>query len=385
MKSKFSACLSLICANGFIYGLNAVYYCLIQKYLETIFVNDPVTVGLLLSIGPFVSIFAPILWGYVADRSKSKNLILAITAVISALFFMLMMANDSPVYLAVMLGILMFFMSAYPGIIDIITIEYTDGANIPYGPIRITGTLMFGLVPMVLTLFTEKNIDIIFYVYAAMAILGAVSIMAAPKVEGHGSGEKKTSLIPIFKDGKLMLLFIFVGVVQFAWTYYINFFPGHLSTALGQPDSVWGINTFLTVVGEVPFFLAFNRLFDKVGIRKLMFISFVLSVVRYGGLALLTNVPSLLILGLITGFSPTVYTYCTSVYINKYIPDENKASANSMMYALGNGIPKVLAGVLGGAMTNIFGFSLSALICSALCALSFVVFIVKFRKAAGID
>lgn len=380
MKPTIRARLTLFGANGFIYGLNAVYYCLIQKYLETIFVNDPVTVGILLAIGPFVSIFAPILWGYVADRSKSKNAVLALTVAFSAVFFFLIMFNDGPVYLAVMMGILMFFMSAYPGLIDIITIEYTAEAGISYGFIRIFGTVAFGVTPMILTSFTETNIDIIFYAYVLMAAAAVLSILLAPRVKGHGSGDNKTSFAPIFKDYRLMLLFLFSAITMFTWTYYMNFFPGHLSGTLQQPDSVWGINTFLTVLGEIPFFLAFNRLFDKVGIKKLMLISFVLVVARYAGLATLTNIPALLALGLITGFATTVFTYCASVYINKYIAPENKASANSMLYALGNGIPRVLAGVLGGTMTEFMGYKLSMIVCTVLCAAAFGIFLLTFGR-----
>lgn len=372
--------ISLFAANCFIYGLNAVYYCLIQKYLETIFVGDPVTVGFLLAIGPFVSIFAPILWGYAADRSRSKNAVLAVTVFFSAVFFFLLMLCDSPVYLGVMLGVLMFFMSAYPGLIDIITIEYTETAGIGYGPIRIMGTLAFGAVPMILTRFTEANMDVIFYAYLIMAAAAVASVMLAPRVEGHGSGANKTSFASIFKDRRLMLLFLFAAITQFTWTYYMNFFPAYLSADLRQPDSVWGVNAFLTVLGEVPFFLSFNRLFDKVGIKKLMLISFVLSVARYAGLAYLTNVPALLALGLVTGFAVTVFTYCASVYINRYIAPENKASANSLLYALGNGIPRVLAGVLGGTMTESFGYTTSMVLCTGLCAAAFAIYLVTFAR-----
>lgn len=391
MRSRLGARLSLFSANFFIYGLNALYYNLMQKYLETVVkgTNATVTIGILLAIGPLVSIFAPILWGYVADRSKSKNAVLSVTVFFSAIFFFMLMLNNSPIYLAIMLGVLMFFMSAYPGIIDIITIEYTSANNMGYGPIRVTGALAFGLATLVLSSMTANGYGPMFYGYVIMAALAIVSIMAAPRVEGHGSGKgenaKKTSIAVLFKDGKLMLLFLFVGVVQFAWAYYTNFFPAHLSGTLGQPDSIWGVNALLTVLGEVPFFLAFNKLFDKIGIRKLMLISFLLSVLRYAVLAFVTNVAALLAFGFITGFAVTVFTYCTSVYINKYIAPENKASANSLMYALGNGIPRVLAAALGGVMTQFLGYVSSMIACTVLCAVSVVIFLPTFYKDKNID
>ncbi|MBQ8510265.1 MAG: MFS transporter [Clostridia bacterium] len=378
MKKSLSARLSLMSANGLIYGLNALYYCFIQLYIGK-YHPESVT-GVLLAIGPLVSIFAPILWGIVADKAKSKNIVLAATLIGAAVFYFLLMFNQSFWYLAAMLTLLMFFMSSFPGLVDIITLEYTAENNVAYGPLRITGTFMFGLLPMVLTGFTETNINIIFYAYIIMAALSVAAIMTAPKVAGHGSTGRSPSIITLFRDHKLMLIFLFVGVSQFTWAYYLNFFPGHLTGDLGLSQQVWGVNTFITVLGELPFFLAFNKLFDKFGMKKLLLLSLILVTLRYAGLAFLTNVPLLLIVGLLTGFATTVFTYCGSVYINSDVAPESKASANSLMYALGNGIPKVMAGVLGGVMTEGIGYTASMVICTLLCAAALVLFFATFAR-----
>ncbi|MBE6612248.1 MAG: MFS transporter [Ruminococcaceae bacterium] len=383
MKTKLISNLSLFAVNGAVYGLSALYYCFIQIYIGKFYADD--AAGVLLALGPLVSIFAPILWGYLADKAKSKNRVLALTAMGSAVFYFALMLDQSFWYLAVILVLCMFFLSPTAGILDIITLEYTSEHGAAYGPFRITGTFMFGLLPMILTGFTEQNINVIFYAYLVMALIACISALASPKVAGHGSSEHRPSMMAIFHDRRLMLIFLLVGIAQFTWTYYINFFPGHLTGTLGHSEQVWGVNTFLTVLGEVPFFLAFNKLFDKLGIKKLILASAVLVTLRYAGLALLTSVPVLLFIGLLTGFATTVFTYCGSVYINAHVAPENKASANSLMYALGNGIPKVLAGVLGGIMTTGLGYTPSMLICCALCALTVVIYFAAFAREPGIS
>ena len=378
MKNKPLSNLSLFLANGSVYGLNALYYCFIQIYISKFHAED--VSGVLLSIGPLVSIFAPILWGSIADRARSKNAVLAVSMAGAAVFYFLLMFNQSFWYLAAMLLLLMFFMSPFAGILDIITLEYTADNGVPYGPFRIAGVFFFGIIPMVLTGFTETNINIIFFAYLLLAAVGIFSVMTSPKVAGHGTRENKPNMLAVLRDSRLMLMFVLVAIAQFTWAYYLNFFPGHLTGDLGHPQTVWGLNTFLTVLGEIPFFLAFNKLFDKFGIKKLLFISSVLLVVRYFGLALLTNVPLLLGVGMLTGLATTVYTYCCSVYITRHVAPENKASANSLMYALANGIPKVLAGVIGGVMTTAIGYTASMLICGMLGALALVIFIAAFAR-----
>lgn len=378
MKNKLLTNLSLFLANGSVYGLNALYYCFIQIYIRKFHAED--VTGMLLAIGPLVSIFAPILWGNLADRARSKNAVLAASMAGAAVFYFLLMFNQSFWYLAAMLFILMFFMSPFAGILDIITLEYTADSGVPYGPFRIAGVFFFGIIPMVLTGFTETNINIIFFAYLILAAIGIFSVCTSPKVAGHGSKERKPDMLAVLRDRRLMLMFVLVAIAQFTWAYYLNFFPGHLTGDLGHPQTVWGLNTFLTVLGEIPFFLAFNKLFDKLGIKKLLGICAGLLIIRYFGLALLTNVPLLLGVGVLTGLATTVYTYCGSVYITRHVAPENKASANSLMYALANGIPKVLAGVLGGIMTTAIGCTASMLICGLLGVLALVIFLAVFAK-----
>ncbi len=371
--------LPLYFSNALVYGLNALYYCFIQLYI-TSHHNDEVS-GILLAIGPFVAIFAPLLWGILADRAKSKNVVLAVSMLGSAVFYYLIGRGTGFWYLAVMLFLTMLFMAPFGGLIDTVTLEYTTAEKKQYGPIRICGTIAFGGLPMILTLFTEKDINVIFPVYVIMAILGASAVLLSPKVEGHGSGAKKPSILPLFRDSTLMLIFLFVAVSQFTWAYYLNFFPARL-TDLGFPQSVWGTNVFLTALGEVPFFLAFNSLFDKFGTKKLLALSLILCTLRYLALALITSAPILLTIGLLTGVATTIFTYCGSYYITNHIPSESKASANQLMYALGNGLPKVLAGLIGGSLTSSIGCVSTLLICSLLCFSALIIFFLTRRRFA---
>lgn len=377
MNNKFKAIISLVLANGLVYGFNALYYCFIQIYLEQY--HDPVTVGILLTIGPFVSIVAPLFWGVRADKAKYKNTILLITVLGSAAFYLLLSVNHSFWWLFAVITALMFFMSPFGGLIDTITLEYTTQAGLPYGPIRLTGTIVFGAMPFILSIFTEKNINVIFYAYIITAVIAAASIIAMPKVKGYASEKERINILPVFKDSKLMVIFAFGFITQFAWGYYMNFFPTYLTGELGLPQWVWGLNTLLTVLGEVPFFLMFNSIFSKFGLKKIMFTAITLSVLRYLCLALFTNAPLLLLTGLITGAAVTLFTYVGSVYINNNIPLKMKASTQTLMYALSVGIPKMIAGFAGGYMTEYLGVRISMLISTGLCTIGLIIYFVRIH------
>ena len=373
---------ALSAANGLVYGFNALYYCFLQIYLEMY--HPPVTAGILLSVGPLVAIIAPIFWGVQADKAKYKNNILSVTIIGSAISFFLLMVNQNFWWLFGTLLFVMFFMSPFAGLIDTITLEYATQNNIAYGPMRLTGTFVFGLIPMVLTAYTEVNINIIFYAYLVIAALCLIAVRLMPKVPGYARDKIKVSIKPVLTDKKLMLMIGMVFMSQMAWGYYNNFFPTYITGTLGLPQTVWGTNVFITVLGEIPFFLMFNKIFTKFGIKKLLLTGASLSVLRYLGLALSTNAPLILTTGLITGFSITVLTYCASVYIIENIQPEVKASAQTLMYAVAGGIPRVLAGFLGGVMTDIFGVKNTMFIMTALCSTMFIMYL-RYLKLDSIQ
>lgn len=357
---------ALSAANGLVYGFNALYYCFLQIYFEKF--HTPVHVGILLSIGPFVAIFAPMFWGIRADNAKYKNNVLTVTVIGSAVFFFLLMVNHSFWWLFGILLVLMFFMSPFAGLIDTITLEYSTENDVAYGPMRLTGTFVFGLIPMVLTIFTETNINVIFYAYIIIAVLCLISIKFMPKIPGHAKNKvKKFSIKPVLTDKRFMLIVFILFIAQIAWSYYMNFFPTYLTGTLNLPQTVWGMNVFVTVLGEIPFFLLFNSIFSKFGIKNLLFVGITLTIIRYLGLSLSTNAPMILITALITGFSVTILTYCGAVHIIKNMEPEIKASAQTFMYAVAGGIPKVLSGVIGGFMTGSFGVKNTLFIMTGLC------------------
>ena len=377
-KHKIVHIAALSVANGLVYGFNALYYCFLQIYLEMY--HTPVSVGILLSVGPLVAIIAPMFWGIQADKAKYKNNILTVTIIGSTVFFFLLMVNQNFWWLFGVLLVLMFFMSPFAGLIDTITLEYSAQNNVAYGPIRLTGTFVFGLIPLVLTAYTETNINIIFYAYIVIAVLCLIAVHLMPRVPGYARDKTKVNIKPVLTDKKLMLMICIVFISQIAWAYYNNFFPTYITGTLGLPQTVWGANVFITVLGEVPFFLMFNRIFSKFGIKNLLLLGIILSVIRYLGLAVFTSAPLILGTGLITGFSITALTYCASVYIINNMSPEVKASAQTFMYAVAGGIPKVLSGVFGGVMTDTAGVKTTMFIMTGLCATMFIMYLLYSKQ-----
>ena len=222
--------LSLFISNAAVYASAACYYCFVQIYLSK--THSEVAVGSLLSVGQIIAVFAPVIWGIFADKSKYKNTVLCIASAGYIISYYLVMVSDSYLYLAIVISFVMFFLSSFGGLIDTITIEYAYKNDYKYGTIRVFGTIAYGIVAFGLAILIEKDINMIFHINAALSLLTCVFILTAPKIKGHahvehahkdkentgvsaGERQKKFSLKPIFADNTLVWMMILQGVAQF--------------------------------------------------------------------------------------------------------------------------------------------------------------------------
>lgn len=378
ISKKFSIfCLAL--ANALVYAFNALFYCFLPLYFGDKF--SPIEAGIVLSIGPAVSIIAPVFWGMLADRAKYKNTVLICTILLSSIFFFSMMFDVGFFPMCILVGVTMLFMSPFAGLIDTITLEYTAEHAIPYGPIRVMGTIGFGVISLISGFFGGNNIDVIFYIYVGMAILCALVLLGCPRVEGHaraGDGEKPAhlDLRPLLRAHRLWIIVGFMLLCQFAYSYYCNFYPSYMRDVLGQPEWIWGLNVLILVLGEIPFFFLYNKLFSRLGIRVLLLISIVGSALRYVLLGMSGSIAAVIAVNFLTGFLVTVVTYCGAMYITSYIAPGLQATGQNLMYCIGQGIARVFGGVLGGVIETQYGTSGGMYLFGAILAAASVICVV---------
>lgn len=352
--------------NFFIYGLNAIYNCFIPLYLSRYF--DDITVGGLLSIGPVVMMIAPLVWGVLSDKSKYKNNILAVIVGAAAVAFFAVGLNTGLVYTAFMIALSMFFMSPYGGLVDTITLEASADSGLRYGPIRLMGTVGYGIIAMATSLLPTSDPLFLFGTYAVIAATGIIFIKTSPQVAGHAAKKEKTSLSPLLRDKNMTLIIIIIFTLMFVFSYYSNFMPSYMTQTLGLPSYLWGANVFITLLIEFPFFIWFDKIMNYFSLRHLLIASVAISAVRSLLLGLFTHPAVILTVGALTGAWITVVIYCGTYYINRTVPDKIRASGQLYMYAVGYGTPKVIAGIGGGIMTQYLGVPVSYFICAALCA-----------------
>lgn len=380
MKKSVSF-VSILMINFLIYGFNTLFGSLLPPYFNARF--SPSVAGLLLSFGPIVAIFSPLLWGSISDRARNKNHIMMLLVAGATLFFLLIGSTLSLPLLTIYLIATMFFMAPFGGLVDLLTLNACEQIEKPYGPCRVLGTLGFGMVALFGDLLMAGNDRRLFPLALAVGVLSLISLWLMPQHTAPSISRQKTAGgVGYFKNKTLVILTVIIGLAQFTWAYYSNFCAKYLTETLGAPDGIWGTVVMVTVLSEIPFFLFFKQVFKRFSISTLTWFSCFVLILRWLALGLVQNLTIILIVSGITGTFVTILTYCITVYIKEKIAPELQATTLNLLYALGMGVAKVLAGVVGGLLTEYFGFVPTILLCSGLMAVALFLAL-KNRKTLG--
>ncbi len=343
-------------ANTLVYGLNGIYAA-IPIYLAAVGMTD-VESGWLLAINPFVMCFAPVLWGRILDRAKTKNVFMAVLVLGAALAYLGILVSSEIFWIAAMLFLYSFFQSPFNAVIDTLTVHFTDTVKRPYGFFRVMGTIGYAILALTVTFFAPSSA---FVMYAVVAVLGAAAVLFMMRTPGGDSGtpagEKGTvrafaaSLTP-----ELILLFAVTAVTQFVWGIYSDFYPTYLTGTVGLDNSMWGLLCFVTTMSEVPFFLLYTPLFRRVRAGTVLGVSLGAMALRFFLLVAVADMLPLFLVGFFTGLFVTVVNYCMTLYIMRAVEPRFLSLTQNLSYAVGWGIPRVLAGALGGYLCSALGF-----------------------------
>lgn len=365
-RRRAAACLTG--ANFFIYGLTSAYAAFMPVYLSAH--HSSIVKGYLLSIGCVVSLFAPVAVGKLTDRARSKNAVLAACVALAGALFAASYLSSAAAYLAVVLAALTFFNAPLGGLLDTVTLESAAASGIAYGPLRMMGTVGFGLVSAVMGFLAARSLGAVFAVYPVTAAAGALCLLRAPQTPGHANPRKKLPVLPILKDRNVRLLFILNAAGYFCFFYAQHFYNEYVLDILGLPASVWGLNSFMNILLEIPFFFLFDKIMRRVSVRTMLSVCMAVSAVRYVLLPVVTTAAGILLTAALTGGWVTFITYCVTLYIKRHMPAELIASSIGLQYALPMGVGTLLADLAGGYLTSLLGIRGGLFFCAAICVLT---------------
>lgn len=349
-----------------IYFLNYTSMYFIYTYLTVYFddLNFSATqIGMITSTGAICTIFFQGFWGNLADKAKSKNLILIILLIGSGIASLSLQLNKPSFWLMFsMMAILNFFYLNIPTISDAISLDYLPNTSWDYGRLRSWGSIGYAFFALVMTFFsiyfTKKNF---FLIYSITLFLTIIPVCLAPKVRGGQTleGAKKTSILALFnrKYKILLLVLLFNMFVQTSVGVTMSYFSIYLVNHLKASTNLLSLAFFMSSAFEIPIMIYANKFAKKIDFKWLLLIVAVSYSLRSVICAVVT-VPIILVLtSILMSIGNGISFYANIVFINNNVPIELKASGQGLWGIAMYGVSRVISSLLGGRLIDLFGMT----------------------------
>ncbi|HEY9098765.1 MAG TPA: MFS transporter [Thiobacillus sp.] len=334
-------------------------------YLQSLAFNA-FQIAVLMSLLQVMRIFAPNIWGHIADLTGRRTAIVQIAAVGSVIVFAGVFVSDSFWWLFVVMAALSFFWSASLPLVEAMTMSHLGERTDRYGRIRLWGSI--GFIVMVVGLgYAFDSVSIAWLPWAVLAVmLGIVAfawvIPDAEIVLYPGDHESVWDVLKRPDVAALLIACMLMAVTHGPYyTFYSIYLVDH-----GYAKSTVGWLWALGVFCEIGVFLIIPRIFSRITPHRLILASFALAVLRF--LVIAWGVESAsLVWGaqILHAFTFGTYHAAAVALIHQHFRGRHQARGQAFYTSLSYGVGGTIGGLASGLTWDSLGsawtFSLAAL------------------------
>jgi PPP family 3-phenylpropionic acid transporter len=238
-------------------------------------------IGVLMSLLQVMRIFAPNIWGHIADRTGKKVHIVQWAALASVLAFVGVFFGSGFWWMFVVMAALSFFWSASLPLVEAMTLSHLGESIDAYGRIRLWGSI--GFIVMVVGLgYALDYFPIAWLPWAVLAVmLGIVAFSRViPEADSLPLASEYIPIWDVLKRPEVASLLAACLLMAVTHGPYYTFYSIYLVDH-GYDKSTVGWLWALGVLAEIGIFLIIPRIFARVTPRKLILASFALAVLRF--------------------------------------------------------------------------------------------------------
>lgn len=354
---------------------------LLSVYLKNSIGLSGFEIGIIMSIGPVITIFFQPIWGMLSDKTNSPSTILKLCTFFAGIFSLGYLFFDTFVLILLTAIILAVFQSAIVPISDSITIKYTSENNLDYGHIRMFGALGFGIAVFIMGKLSDIQPNVIFFAFFMSLLICSFSTNKMPKAKATTNKNPFKGIKELLVHKKYML-FLAITFMIFSPNLANNTFFGLFVENSGGTYTGIGIAFLIAVLSEVPFMSIAGRWISKFGMLEITLLAGILSLVRWIFYFLEPNLMLIYTTAFLQGFGVGLFIPAALQYVKKIAPVHMMATAITFYSAIGNGLGNWFNTFLGGFIFDQYSIFSVYLFFSMLTAVGIVlnIFLLKQEK-----
>ncbi|MGB5338160.1 MAG: MFS transporter [Gammaproteobacteria bacterium] len=245
-------------------------------------------IGELIAILMATKIVAPNVWGWIADHTGQRMVIVRVASLFAVIAFAGVFAGSGFWWLALVMTLFSFFWNAALPQFEAITMNHLGSSTHRYSSIRLWGSVGFIVAVVLLGFLLDRSGPAVLpAVLVALLVLIWLSSLAVPESAAGHLPLDQEPIRAVLKRPFVLSLFAVCFLIQLSHGPYYAFFSIYLE-GYGYSTATIGWLWALGVVAEIGVFLLMPRLLPRYGARNLLLTAVWLTALRWlliGGLA----------------------------------------------------------------------------------------------------
>ncbi|MFI3186594.1 MAG: MFS transporter [Methylococcaceae bacterium] len=335
---------------------------------------NPIEIGELSALLGGTRIFAPILWGWIADHTGKNLRIIRIATFFTAVFFSGFIVIQGYFWFVwVTIGFSFFWNAALPQF-EAVTLYYLKNEAHRYSQIRLWGSIGFIVAVLGIGWLLDRQSSTLLpvVIFAMMLLIWLVSLTTpATKTIVHQG--VAIGILHILKKPEVLAFLAVNLLLQLAHAPYYVFYSIYLKH-YQYSTSLTGFLWALAVFAEIILFIYMHRVLQRFSLRGLLLLSILLGVVRWLMIAWCVEVLWLLVVAQVLHAATFAGVHVAGIHlVHQYFGERHQGKGQALYSSLSFGLGGMLGSYASGyyweTLGPIFIYSMAA----GCCGIAFVI------------
>ncbi|MGD8192439.1 MFS transporter [Brevibacillus ginsengisoli] len=340
--------------NFFYFSLLSIFISFLPVYLSTQGISTS-RIGVIIGIGAFIGILSQPFWGVISDKYKTIKKIILITLGISIGVGVTLFQTSSLVPLMILVFLMYIFYLPTDPLTESLNYQISQKLQVSFGSIRMFGAIGYATASLLVGFASDYwGIHSLAWLFAGYGLLTFVTGLALPDAPAASKPISLTSLKLFVTYPKALWFFLLVLITALPHRMNDSFLGVYIQS-LGGGTSLIGQAWFIAAISEVFFFAVSYKFLRKGKELQLISIASVLYMIRYFLCSIVTEPEWVVYLQLMQGVTFVVFYTAAIQYLYLVIPEEWKATGQTILAILFFGISGIFGSFIGGWVFDRFG------------------------------
>jgi PPP family 3-phenylpropionic acid transporter len=306
-------------------------------------------IGTIMALPQLVRIFAPHLWGWLADRRGRRLRVARIGTIVGTVVYCGLFAANSFEALFADVLLMSFFLSAALPLVEVTTLAHLGEHTAQYGRIRVWGSIGFiAAVLLVGYALDWLPVGTLLWIMLAILIGAVILLLLLPEAPRADHVQDHTPIGHVIRQPQVIALIVACALMAVAHGPYYTFYSIYLvdhGYSKGAVGWLWALG----VICEIAIFFWMSHLFRAFTLRQVLIASFALATFRFVVIAWCADSLFMLLFAQVLHAASFGSFHAAALgYIHRFFRGRHQARGQAIYTSLSFGVGGTLGGIYAG-------------------------------------